>query len=130
MTKTDNDNLEAKLELRRHFMRTYHADGLARVFDCCQGSGTIWGRLRREFTVARYWGADQKRRAGRLKIDSARVLEAPGWSDDVLDVDTYGAPWRHWWAILEHGRGPLTVFLTVGRGMAAPRLTNMDRWSR
>ena len=41
-TKTDNHNLAAKLSLRRYFLDQYHPGEYFSVFDCCQGSGTIW----------------------------------------------------------------------------------------
>ena len=53
--KTDNAHVRAKLDLRRHFLRTYHADGSANVLDCCQGSAVLWSTLRREFKLAGYW---------------------------------------------------------------------------
>jgi len=56
ITKTDNGHLIAKLDLRRHFLRKYHAGDPANLLDCCQGSGVIWSHLRREFPVASYWG--------------------------------------------------------------------------
>lgn len=110
---TDNDNLPAKLALRRHFLTTYHESGTARVFDACQGGGVIWKRLRAEIPVATYWGTDLKRKSGRLNTDSVALLEA-GLTDDVIDVDTYGSPWAHWVAILKNVKGPTTVFLTIG----------------
>lgn len=113
--KVDNGNFQGKLDLRRHFMRKYHGDGSARVFDCCQGSAMLWNQLRREFPVASYWGVDMKPKPGRLQIDSARVLAQPGWRDDVIDVDTYGSPWKHWEAILSTIDHPTTVFLTIGQ---------------
>lgn len=84
--------------------------------DCCQGSGRIWAALGEEFSVASYWPLDQKSKKGRLKIDSSRVLAQPGWTQNVIDVDTYGAPWRHWLALLPNVQRPVTVFLTSGRG--------------
>jgi hypothetical protein len=93
--KTDNHDPRAKLELRRYFLRKYHGDGLARVLDCCQGSGLLWGTLRQEFECESYWGLDLKRKPGRLSIDSSRVLAQPGWPQDVIDIDTYGSPWKH-----------------------------------
>lgn len=111
----DNDNLAAKLALRRHFLQAYHTDGNARVFDCCQGSAVIWTTLRAEHKIASYWGVDLKPKSGRLKIDSVRVLEQPGWLENIIDVDTYGAPWKHWSAILRNAKGPTTVFLTIGQ---------------
>lgn len=112
--KTDNHDPRAKLWLRRHFLTRYHADGSARVLDCCQATGFLWRVLMSEFAVAEYVGLDVKPRKGRLKIDSARYLDAGGWSHDVIDIDTYGSPWRHWLAVLRFAPGPVTVFLTIG----------------
>lgn len=112
--KTDNHNLPAKLALRRHFLRAFHADGDIRILDCCQASGKIWGELRKEFPVRSYWGVDVKPKIGRLRIDSVRILSQPGLEQNVIDVDTYGAPWKHWFALLENARESLTVFLTIG----------------
>lgn len=115
MVKTDNSNLQAKLDLRRHFLRKYHVDDRARVMDCCQGDGLIWKCLRSEFPVASYWGLDIKPRKGRLKMASERVLAQPGWTQNVIDIDTYGSPWRHWEALLPNVTQPVTVFLTIGQ---------------
>lgn len=112
--KTDNHNLSAKLDLRRYFLRKYHADKPPSVLDCCQGSGVIWAKLREEFEVASYWGVDLKSKKGRLKIDSVKILSQPGWTQDVVDVDAYASPWKHWAAIQANGQFPLTVFLTRG----------------
>lgn len=112
--KTDNHNLAAKLGLRRYFLEKYHADGLADVVDCCQGDGVLWGILRKQHAIARYVGMDVKKRKGRLQMDSARYLENPGWRHDVIDVDTYGEPWKHWIALQGNLKRPATVFLTVG----------------
>ncbi len=112
--KTDNSYLGRKLDLRRYFLRKYHAEGEIRVLDCCQGSGKIWSILRKEFPVTRYWGLDVKPKAGRLKLDSVRILSMPGLSDNVIDIDTYGSPWRHWGALCQTVGQPTTVFLTHG----------------
>jgi hypothetical protein len=112
--KTDNHDPRSKLQLRRHFLQKYHPQGTARVLDCCMGSGFIWQELRREWQVAEYVGLDVKPKKGRLKIDSARYLEAGGWNHDCIDIDTYGAPWRHWLAVLRFAPAACTVFLTIG----------------
>jgi len=78
------------------------------------GSGLLWKELRKNYHVAEYIGLDVKPRKGRLKIDSARYLEAGGWSHDCIDVDTYGSPWRHWLAVLRFAPDACTVFLTIG----------------
>jgi len=114
--KTDNHNPEAKLKLRRYFLEKYHADGSARVFDCCQGGGVMWSTIRRTHPVASYWGVDVKPKKGRLKIDSIRVLQQ-GVSQNVIDIDTYGSPWKHWLAMLPKVTQPVTVFLTIGSTM-------------
>ena len=113
--KTDNGHLFAKLDLRRYFLRKYHADGAARVMDCCAGSGRLWNTLRREFVVSSYWAMDVKPKPGRLKIDSSRVLAQSGWAENVIDVDTYGSPWKHWEGIAANIAHPVTVFLTIGQ---------------
>jgi hypothetical protein len=115
-TKTDNFNLPAKLQLRRYFLYKFHRDPKTApmVFDCCQAEGVIWSNLRKEFEVMSYWGVDLKPKKGRLKIDSARVLNQPGWPFNVIDIDTYGSPWTHWFATLKHLTRPASVFLTIG----------------
>lgn len=112
--KTDNHAPGAKLDLRRYFLETYHRSAPPRVIDCCAGGGVLWRQLRKEFAVANYWPLDVKPKKGRLKIDSVRVLAQPGWRADIVDVDTYGVPWKHWAEIIRHGPTPLTVFLTIG----------------
>ena len=112
--QTDNANLTGKLILRQYFLEQYHKDG-AHVLDCCQGSAKIWGTLNRDFPPASYLGLDLKPQKGRLVIDSVKYLENPGWRHDCIDVDTYGAPWKHWLAILKNAQTDCTVFLTIGK---------------
>ena len=114
-TKTDNANLGSKLMLRSYFLNKYHAGERIDVLDCCEGGGTIWSRLRKEFSVTQYWGLDLKNKRGRLKVNSARVLSMPGWTQNVIDIDTYASPWGHWLAMLPNVERPVTVFLTCGQ---------------
>lgn len=120
MAKTDNHNPRAKIDLRRYFLRKYHADAPMRVLDCCQGAGLLWRTLREEFEVTSYWGLDLKPKKGRLKLDSVRVLAQRGWDQNVIDVDAYGSPWSHWQAMLPNLLGPTTVFLTRGSHSTEP----------
>ena len=115
VSKTDNADPRAKLELRRYFLRRHHAAGPINVLDCCQGGGVLWKRLREEVSVASYWGVDLKPKKGRLRLDSVRILSQPGWPQNVIDVDTYGSPWKHWEALLPNLSQPTTVFLTIGQ---------------
>jgi hypothetical protein len=113
--KTDNHNPAAKLALRRYFLEKYHADNPPHVLDCCQGGGVMWNTLRNEYPVASYWGVDLKPKKGRLKLDSVRILSQKGWPQNVVDVDTYGSPWKHWVALLPNIHQPTTIFLTIGQ---------------
>lgn len=120
----DNSKLNAKLALRRYFLGKYHADKPPRVIDACCGDGVVWRTLRagtgagtgaEGLELASYLGIDAKRKRGRLAMDSIRFLEQPGWPADILDIDVYGSPWKHYAAALPNARGPLTVFLTIGQ---------------
>lgn len=114
---TDNSGARAKLDLRRHFLTAYHTDP-PRVLDCCQGAALIWTQLRDEFKCESYWGVDLKPKRGRVKIDSVRLLAAK-LPQNVIDIDTYGSPWKHWQSLLPNIHQPTTVFLTVGQIMLA-----------
>lgn len=109
----DNSQLEAKLDLRRHFLSRYHSPGPASVFDACAGGGLLWSILGKEFPCL-YWGVDKKPKPGRLAVESERILALPGFAQDVVDIDTYGFPWAHWAALLPNVTRPTTVFLTYG----------------
>ncbi|HEY7195544.1 MAG TPA: hypothetical protein VH439_17505 [Gemmatimonadales bacterium] len=109
----DNTGWHSKLALRRHFLARYHAQQKPVVLDCCQGEARIWTTLRAEFPCT-YWGVDQEKKKGRLKIDSTRLLAQPALPYDVIDIDTYGSPWGHWRTLLPHVTKPTTVFLTLG----------------
>lgn len=111
--KKDNANIAYKLELRRHFLQSYQ-DEPHNVFDCCQGSKYIWGKLTAEFSIKHYFGVDLKKKRGRLMVDSVRILAQKGWDWNVIDVDTYGSPWKHYKEILLNAKKPVTVFLTIG----------------
>ena len=125
--KQDNSDLGAKLYLRRCFLCKYHADDPPNVLDACQGERMIWSVLEKEFKLAGYWGMDRNNQKGRFKItDSARVLALPGWKQNVVDVDTYGTPWKHWLAILKNIARPLTVFLTLGRTGISSALSDLE----
>lgn len=112
--KIDNYDSRAKLELRRYFLRKYHHGDPPDVLDCCQGGGLLWRQLRTEFVLRSYWGVDVKPKKGRLKLDSVRILQQPGWPQNIVDIDTYGSPWKHWVAMLPNVTRPLTAFLTIG----------------
>lgn len=115
-TKTDNHHLGAKLALRRKFLATFHAEQPFSVVDCFSGGEALWTPLRSEFPVAEYLALDVKEKRGRLKMDSLRYLQNQKWTHDVIDLDAYGSPWRHWYEVLKRGQA-CTVFLTIGNTM-------------
>lgn len=119
-TKTDNGHLLPKLDLRRHFLKKYHADGAARVMDCCQGSGRLWHQLRREFVISSYWGLDLKPKRGRPKLDARSILQYSEWTENVIDLGGGVDTWCLWHALLENVKAPTTVFVTLGRGGRSP----------
>lgn len=84
------------------------------IFDCCQGSQIIWGTLRKEYNC-RYMGVDVKPEAGRLKIDSRRLLPLNANKFDVIDIDTYGSPLKHLTAIMPLIKKRVVLFLTFGK---------------
>ena len=124
----NNSHLEVKLELRRHFLRKYHGRD-ARVFDAFQAAGVIWSTLKKEFALASYWGVDLLEKKGRIKVDSAHVLQQEGWRENVIDLDAYGSPWAHYSNMLRTADHSLTVFLTLGsrKGIQRRPLTKMEK---
>jgi hypothetical protein len=116
-TKTDNHNLRAKLELRRTMLRDFPRAKSLSVCDCFSGeTEAIWTQLRREFNVGEYLALDVKAKPNRLKLDSLRYLQNQIWQHDVIDLDAYGSPWRHWFEVLRREQSCL-VFLTIGNTM-------------
>jgi hypothetical protein len=111
--KTDNGFLSSKLSLRHHFLNAYHPEGCD-VLECCQGQGVMWSYLERDHHVRSRVGIDLKPKAGRIPADSARLLAQYGWAQDVVDIDTYGSPWAHFDAVIQHWDTSVTVFLTWG----------------
>lgn len=111
--KTDNHNLSAKQELRAYFLSRYDT-GNHDVADCFQGSGKVWAQLIVQYGVKKYLGLDVKKQRGRLAIDSAQYLKSEGWSHNVIDLDSYGSPWKHYFAALQNMPKRATIFLTIG----------------
>lgn len=112
-TKTDNHLLDAKVELRRRLLHDQKQFARLSVVDCFSGSETIWKILQKEFKVAEYLALDTKTKRARLKLDSLRYLQGQQWDHNIIDLDAYGSPWRHWFEVLKRGKSCI-VFLTVG----------------
>lgn len=121
--KKDNHNPNAKLSLRRHFLRTWHADQPADVVDCFSGYGVMWKTLRAEFGIEKYTGLELRKIRGRLRMDSLQYLQRRDWAHDFIDLDAYGSPWKHLLAALPHITRPTSIILTIGNS----GLGNQDR---
>lgn len=120
--KTDNSNLGSKLALREYFLNKYDKHEL-RVIDCCSGNGILWNNLKNKFTLKIYVPVDMKRISGQLQVDSVRLLSLKPLNYNVVDIDTYGSPWKHWLALLPNIILPTTVFLTIGSTSTGPGST-------
>jgi len=116
-TKTDNRRLDLKIQLRRQVLDLAGL-GELRVLDLCCGEGLVWRRMRQHVKMKRYLGVDNKpRMPGVLRGDllDDRFLEAlPFHQFNVVDVDTYGEPWKPWRFLYEHLAQRTAVFLTHG----------------
>jgi len=112
--KTDNHNPAAKLCLRRYFLNAYHSENPPDVLDCYSGYGAMWGKLKNEFRVKRYTGIDVRKIPGALRMDSLQYLRRDDWEHDVVDLDAYGSPWKHFFTALPRLGTATTIFLTVG----------------
>ena len=125
--QNDNTNTPCKLAIRRHFLDKYHTADAPNVLDCCQGERRIWNRLEQEYELAGCWGVDKKFKRGRIKIDSIKILGQAGWPQNVIDIDVYGGPWGHWFALLPNVERPITVFLTMGYAGKGGAVTRLER---
>lgn len=60
-----------------------------------------------------------------VRVKSERVLGLRGISENVIDIDTYGQPWKHWYPLLANVTPPTTVFLTVTTAIGG--LSNLSK---
>ncbi|MCI0717827.1 MAG: hypothetical protein L0338_02390 [Acidobacteria bacterium] len=117
MTKTDNANLELKVELRRRVLKAARFRRPLRVLDLYAGEGKIWRHLRAEFKLAGYTPCDiRPRMAGTLKANVTPLfVEAIASGHyNVIDIDTYGEPWATWAAVAHRIHQRAAIFLTHG----------------
>lgn len=116
MIKTNNSNLNLKVDLRRTVLKPAGLKRL-RVLDLFAGGGEIWNRLRKEFRIESYMPCDIKpQMPGTLKanVTPLFVEAVAGDNINVVDVDTYGEPWEIWASVANRIRQPAAIYLTHG----------------
>jgi hypothetical protein len=113
MTKTNNSNLQLKLDLRRTVLK---AGGLKklRVLDLFAGGGEIWAALRQEFKVESYIPCEFKASNSSEANSPPLFLEAIGSQNlNVIDIETAAEPWEIWAAAARRIQQPAAVFLSA-----------------
>lgn len=116
MRKTNNSNLELKVDLRRTVLKAAGFKDL-RILNLYAGGGEIWTPLRSEFHFASYMPCDLKpQMPGTLKANVTPLfVEAiAGGNFNVVDIDTYGEPWEIWASVAKRIKYRTAIFLTHG----------------
>src|SRR5437899_8556722 len=107
--------------------------GQLRVLDLCAGEGTVWRSMKRIAPIADYVPVDiAPRLPGTLQGDvmDSRFLSAFDLSQfNVVDIDTYGEPWKPWRDIFERLTKKTVVFLTHG-AVSSPGGANISDFAR
>ena len=128
--KTDNRSLDYKLQLRRHTLDQARL-GELRVLDLCAGEGAIWRGLRGRLKLADYVPVDLAPRLPGTQVGDVtddRFLAAFDLSRfNVVDIDTYGEPWKPWRYIYERLTRKTAVFLTHG-AVSSPGGSNISKF--
>lgn len=111
----DNSNFMAKVKLRRFFLSKYFEETPIKVFETCQGEGTMWDLLSEEFHVEARFGVDIKEKAGRVAIDAKKMLGKLNLDKyNIIDIDPYGTSFEMYEEALSRIKEPKIFFLTCG----------------
>jgi hypothetical protein len=115
--KTDNKNLDAKIQLRRRMLdEAKFAEH--RVLDLCAGEGVVWRTMRQHAKLDDYVPVDlAPRLPGTIvgDVKDERFLSAFDLSRfNIIDIDTYGEPWKPWSFLQDRLTANTAVFLTHG----------------
>jgi hypothetical protein len=115
--KTDNSNLETKLNLRRLLLGEMKEDLV--VIDACAGDQCIWNVLKAEYNVKKYLPIDIGGRKNALKLDALHYFQNTTNDCNVIDIDTYGEPWEIYHTALNSiNRNVKKVAIFLTRGVA------------
>lgn len=112
--RTDNSYFETKVKLRQDNL----PKGRCRVLDCFGGTGRIWDTIRRRNPKKKIKVLRIERERGKggvyLLGDNSKFLQSLNPDQfDVIDLDSYGVPYKqlNWLFEAAHGR-PTTIFVT------------------
>lgn len=114
--QTENSNLPLKLLIRKKIINEAKFDQL-HIIDCCTAKEMIWENLKKHYDISSYLPFDIKPQLpGTIKMDSKEALRQMSLSDyNVIDIDTFGEPWEHFYEIINKINQKTAVFLTYGR---------------
>jgi hypothetical protein len=124
--KIDNNNITAKLFLRKSILEMVFHQTPFTVFDAFHGTGKIWNALKKDFNC-NVMGCDIKKQKGIPRIRSQRITGTI--KADVYDLDSYGTHWSVWNEILKNNLNcAKVIFLTLGRfDGSLSNLSNEDK---
>lgn len=95
--RIDNDHLASKVALRLEGVTLSGKPREVYVLDAFAGFGHLWDAVRlalpEGWSVRLYQSDNERKRAGTLKVDNVRLLEAINLRRfDLIDLDAYGWP--------------------------------------
>ena len=116
LTKTDNANIESKINLRK--MATAELNEL-RVLDLFAGENKLWT----SFQKARYFGVEKVKGKGKnLNTDNIRVIQSLDLSEfNVIDLDSYGIPANQIYELYQNDtlqKGTVIVYTCITNKMS------------
>lgn len=111
LTKTDNINIDKKVDLRRQ--ATKHLDEL-NVLDLFAGENIMWSH----FNCKKYFGVEKNKGKGKnLNADNNRIIPNLDLSKfNVIDLDSYGMPFEQLDLIFENptlSNGTVIIFTCI-----------------
>lgn len=112
---TENSNLPLKLSLRQKLLDISGFEEY-KVIDCCTAKGMIWNNLKKKYKVTSYLPFDTNPQLpGTIRMDSIKALNQIDIAKyNVIDIDTFGEPWKHYEIALNKLKSDTIIYLTIG----------------
>ncbi len=114
--KTDNTNIESKVELRRRAVKGLEE---VKVLDLFAGNNVLWSDIKTD----RYFGVEREKGKGRnLNADNLKVIPSLDLSQfNVIDLDSYGIPYQQVKALYRNPtlrKGTRIIYTCIGNAMS------------